>query len=78
MKKATDNRKQGLSGKFYFHSLHENVGAYSREPGAVSGFQLWYFYLVYHNGSWWVTDNDKNFCFLWGKGGGYFRLTTKG
>ena len=80
MKKATDKNKQGLSGKYYFHSLHKNVGAYIREPGAVSGFRS-QFYLVYNNGDWFITDNDKNNCFLWLYlycNSGYFHLETKG
>ena len=78
VKKATYKENQGLTGKYYFHSLYKNVGAYIREPGAVSGFGLSQFYLVYDGDSWNISDNDQEFCFLWGQGGGYFHLETEG
>ena len=31
--KAVDEDMNGLSGKYYFHSLHVNVGVFIREPG---------------------------------------------
>ena len=78
MKKAVVKTREGFSGQYYFHSLHNNVAAYIREPGAVSGYKLRQFYLAYHNGSWFITDDEQKFCFLWGNGGGYFTLETKG
>ena len=35
--KAEETVKNGLSGKYYFHSMHKNVGVYIREPKRVPG-----------------------------------------
>ena len=35
--KAEEAVKNGLSGKYYFHSMHKNVGVYIREPKRVPG-----------------------------------------
>lgn len=71
--------RDSLSGKYYFHSLHENVGAYIREPGpCLFGLNERQFFLVYGKGCWYITDDEEGFCFLFGEGGGYFKLSTKG
>ena len=31
--KAQERHMDGFSGKYYFHSLHKNIGVYIREPG---------------------------------------------
>ena len=77
--KAEENAKDGLSGKYYFHSLHKNVGAYVREPKRVPGYTAKQFFLVYQNGVWYIQSDDSvNVCFLWGGAGGHLRLTSKG
>ena len=77
--RAEETAKNGLSGKYYFHSLHKNVGAYIREPGRVPGYNSKQFFLVYQKGVWYIqTDDRENVCFLWGGAGGHLRLTTKG
>ena len=67
-----------FSGKYYFYSLHKNVGVYIREPGRVASYSSRQFFLVYNNGFWHITDDDEKYCCLWGNDGGYFRLVSKG
>ena len=77
--KAEESVKDGLSGKYYFHSLHKNVGTYVREPKRVPGYTSKQFFLVYQNGVWYIqTDDSVNVCFLWGGAGGLLRLASKG
>ena len=67
-----------FSGKYYFHSLYKNVGAYIREPGLVGNYSSRQFFLVHDNDKWWITDDEeKN---GWGQkvDGGYFRNSSKG
>ena len=69
--------RQAYSGKYYFHSLYKNVGAYIREPGSVPGYSSSQFFLVYDGGVWYITNDEERYCFLWGKGGGFFKFETK-
>ena len=83
---ATGKKKDDISGKFCFHSMYNNVGAFIRKPEplipAYPGLQ---FFLVYIGGRWWIQSHVshnknaamKNKCFLWGNQGGYFRLVTE-
>ena len=68
-----------FSGKYYFHSLYNNVGAYIREPGLVSGYSSKQFFLVYEtlHETWYITNDDKN---GWDQqvSGGCFRISSKG
>ena len=82
---ATVKKKDDISGKFCFHSMYNNVGAFIRKPEplipAYPGLQ---FFLVYIDGLWYIQSHasyspnaaTKNKCFLWGKPGGYVRLDT--
>ena len=77
--KAEEKRKDGLSGKYYFHSLYKNIGAYIREPGEVEGYSQDQFILVYKGGYWFIMyafEDDEMFGgdFL----GGIFRIATEG
>ena len=69
--KAEEKRKDGLSGKYYFHSLYKNIGAYIRS-GEVEGFSHRQFFLVYKRGYWIITDDyASSGNFLWDKDVGY-------
>ena len=71
---------EGLSGKYYLHSLHKNIGAYVREPGEIQGFSSQQFFLVYTYKQWHITLANKKHEFLW-RGDepiGYLRIATKG
>ena len=78
--KAEVNDRDGLSGKYYLHSLYKNIGAYVREPGEIQGFTQHQFFLAYGCGYWYITSAPKDYEFLWGgaNSGGYFRITTQG
>ena len=69
-----------MSGKYYLHSLHKNIGAYVREPGEIQGFDSQQFFLVYSYKHWHITDANKTYEFLWegDQAGGYLRIATKG
>ena len=77
--KAENQNKNCASGKYYFHSLHKNVGAYVKEPGPVHGED---YFLVYMSGSWFIqvarVKSHNKLCFLWDKAGGWLCITTKG
>ena len=77
--KAELKNKNVASGKYHFHSLYKNIGAYVREPGTVRDEDL---FLAYMDDTWYiqlVKDScEKKFCFLWDKAGGWLRLNTKG
>ena len=149
---AEDEEMNGFSGKYYFHSLHKNVGVYIREPGTelfesmclmgvlrstftylapslhwefsisilklnekgmpnmsmfiwrltlvltlehdkTSPNSLIYFglgpvpqnssgqiFLVHANGTWYITDDEENDCFLWHahNKSWFFKLRSKG
>ena len=70
--------RKGFSGKYYFHSLYENVGTYIREPEPVPGYPSIQVYLVHSGGFWNISTDRKDHCFLWGNAGGLFRLQSKG
>ena len=68
-----------FSGKYYFHSLYKNIGAYIREPGPVAAYSSRQFFLLYDNlnETWCITDDAKN---GWDQQvtGAYFRICSKG
>ena len=59
----------GFSGKYYFHSLRENVGTYIREPGLVPEYPSTQLYLMYIGGYWYIVNDRDN---------GFFRLESEG
>ena len=54
--KAEQKINDGLSGKYYFHSLYKNIGAYIRS-GEIEGYSQDQFILVY--------KIDSNKCGYW-------------
>lgn len=58
--KAEQKHNDGLSGKFYFHSLYKNIGAYIRESGEVEGHPLCQIFLVYKDKYWFITDDARD------------------
>ena len=61
-----------VSGKYHFHLLHKNIGAYIRDE--VPGDPSQQIFLVYHNGQWLITNGlcaGDNVV-------GYLRIFTKG
>ena len=70
-----------FSGKYYFHSLYKNIGAYIREPGLVTGYSSRQFFLVYETlyDTWYITDDEgEEGSWRQKVGGGYFRIRSKG
>ena len=84
--KATKTTKDDISGKFNFHSLHNNIGVFIRDPKPTVPANIGLrFYLVYMDGTWWIQSHvgqgkkdKKHKCFLWDNSGGWFRIATKG
>ena len=73
-----DDKTLDFSGKYFFHSLYKNVGAYVRDgmaSGMASSKQI---FLIYSDGFWFISIDKETCCFLWGNSGGYFRLVSKG
>ena len=76
--KAEEKRKDGLSGKYYFHSLYKNIGAYIRS-GEVEGYSLNKSILVYKVGSWFITDASEDDEIFGGDfNGGLLAIATEG
>ena len=64
-----------FSGKYYFHSLYKNIGAYIREPGLSRQFFLVYEPLY---DTWYITDDTEKIGWKQQVSGGYFRISSKG
>ena len=68
-----------LSGKYHFHLLHKNIGAYIRDPAEVPSFQSEQIFLVHDNGEWHITSDDEKCNFLLaGDTIGYLSIKAKG
>ena len=76
--KAEKKQYDGLSGKYYFHSLYKNVGAYIRSV-EVEGYSIDQFILVYKSGYWVITDSSEEDVMFGGDfNGGILRIATEG
>ena len=69
--------RNSLSGKYNFHSMKNNIPAFMREGGKISGIMGENYYLVFHEPwkTWHITENDQ---FSKGQGGGYFANISSG
>ena len=77
--KAEEKRKDGLSGKYYFHSLYKNIGAYIRESGEIEGFSHRQFLLVYKRGNWCIIGAYEDDEIFGGDfNGGLLAIATEG
>ena len=56
------------SGKYYFHSLYKNVGAYIRDGmGPLDGVDpSKQIFLVYTDGYWYISNDEEKYCFFMG------------
>ena len=75
--KAEQKINDGLSGKYYFHSLYKNIGAYIRS-GEVEGYYNKVI-LVYKFGYWFITAASEDDEMFGGDfNGGLLGIATEG
>ena len=69
--------RNGLSGKYNFHSMKDNKPAFIREGGKISGLSSENYYLAFHEASktWNITQDDW---FSKAEGGGIFANISSG